>query len=67
MNGRVSPAFFEKMRQRLMREPESPTMPKDVDASGWEEAAARLLIEKMVVLDPGDGVETRTLRVFLGV
>ena len=67
LNGRVSPAFFEKMRQRLMREPESPTMPKDVDASGWEEAAARLLIEKMVVLDPGDGVETRTLRVFLGV
>ncbi|MBR4867426.1 MAG: recombinase family protein [Clostridia bacterium] len=67
LEGRVSSDFFEKMRQKLMKEPELPALPEDVDAGGWEEAAARLLIEKMVVLDPGDGAEGRTLRVFLRV
>ncbi|MBR5869042.1 MAG: recombinase family protein [Clostridia bacterium] len=65
--GRISPAFFENMRQRFTLASKTPNLPLDLDPFGWEERAARLLIEKMVVLDPGDGVEKKTLRVFLAL
>ena len=63
--GRISQPFFETMRQRLTEVPTESGLPSDLDPLGWEERAARLLIEKMVVLVPEDGVEGKTLRVFL--